>query len=518
MSTKKHILIVEDEEAFRLPLTRILEHEGYSVAAVGSSKEALSAAAQGKIDLVVTDVKIPGDIDGLEIITRIKGLGLKRDPLFIVMTGYAGDDAPLRALRAGVGDFLYKPFESEQFLYSVKKTLRMRELEDQRVEHIERIEKMKGELETYNLKLADMVKEKTDTLQTIFHIGREINSSLQLPEVLSTILERTAAVLNADVCSVLLVDDIKRDLFIAAAKGIPREVVENTRLNYSSELASWLTGVSGPIVVGAGGSGVNFDHGRAQKFYGDSFVGAPLIFKGKPVGIITVNHKKSGQPFHDEDIRFIHSIADHAAVAIANAKLYSELKGVYLQVITALNSIIELKDNYTKTHSERVTRYAVMVGRSMHMSDPEVETLRMACQLHDLGKIGVHDHVLTKTGRLNADEWEEIRQHPAKGVEILKPLSFLTEVIALVEQHHEWYNGKGYPHGLKGDQIDLRARIMAVVDSFDAMTTKRSYSPALTVDDACSELVRCSGTQFDPDIVSVFLEIVRNTPDIVTHV
>ena len=149
------------------------------------------------------------------------------------------------------------------------------------------------------------------------------------------------------------------------------------------------------------------------------------------------------------------------------------------------------------------------------LSKLEILNIQQACQLHDLGKIGVHDYILTKLDKLTQEEWEEIKQHSLKSAEILRPLSFLGGVVTLVEQHHERYDGLGYPYGLKGEEIKLGARIMAVADSFDAMVTNRPYRKAFPLEKAVGEIKKCSGSQFDPKVVEVFLRVLEKNPAIV---
>ena len=152
----------------------------------------------------------------------------------------------------------------------------------------------------------------------------------------------------------------------------------------------------------------------------------------------------------------------------------------------------------------------------MGLTEQEINDISQACQLHDLGKIGIHDYILTKKGDLTPEEWDEIKLHSLKGAMILKPLSFLKGVIKLVEQHHERYDGKGYPYGLKGEEILLGARIMTVVDSFDAMTTARPYRKSLTKEAAIKELKKNNGIQFDSKVVEVFLEVLKEYPNMIS--
>ena len=191
------------------------------------------------------------------------------------------------------------------------------------------------------------------------------------------------------------------------------------------------------------------------------------------------------------------------------------VKNVYMSAISSLVSAIDAKDSYTGRHSENVTRYAVAIAEQLAVSNDELENISIAAKLHDLGKIGIHDYVLTKPGKLTEDEWKEIKQHTVKGVAILEPLNFLNGILEIVKQHHERFNGKGYPDGIKADGIRLGARIIAVADAFDAMLSDRPYRGAYSLEGAIGELKKNSGFQFDPEVVKAFLEVLKKNPDIV---
>ncbi|MDD5006076.1 MAG: HD domain-containing protein [Candidatus Omnitrophica bacterium] len=191
-------------------------------------------------------------------------------------------------------------------------------------------------------------------------------------------------------------------------------------------------------------------------------------------------------------------------------QLYEDLRDTYMRTIKALAQAIDARDHYTHSHSENVTKYADIMAVEMGLDTQKIEEITDACQLHDLGKIGVHDYILTKAGKLTPEEFEEVKLHALKGAQILEPLTFLEGVIRIVKQHHERYDGQGYPTGLKGEQIDLGARIMAVADTYDAMTSARPYrTTPLAKEEAVAEIKKCSGAQFDPKVVAVFLKVVN---------
>ena len=192
------------------------------------------------------------------------------------------------------------------------------------------------------------------------------------------------------------------------------------------------------------------------------------------------------------------------------SRLYENLRSTYMRTIRALAQAIDARDHYTHSHSECVAEYAVYLAREMGLSIKEIEVIRDASELHDLGKIGISDSILLKPGSLTPEEWESIKLHPQTGAQILEPLTFLSDVIELVRQHHEHYDGSGYPGGRRGEDILLGARILHLSDAYDSMITARSYRQVpLTKTEAIAEIQRNSGKQFDPKVVDVFLKIVN---------
>lgn len=189
-------------------------------------------------------------------------------------------------------------------------------------------------------------------------------------------------------------------------------------------------------------------------------------------------------------------------------RLYEDLRSTYMRTIKVLAKAIDAKDHYTLSHSEFVAKYAVAIAEEIHLSTREIEVITEACELHDLGKIGIADSLLCKPSSLTPQEWEEIRRHPVTAAKILEPLNFLNDVIELIRQHHEHYDGSGYPAGLKGEEILLGARIIHLADAYEAMTTPRAYRKTpFTKEEALYEIKRKSGTQFDPKVVEAFLRI-----------
>ena len=190
-----------------------------------------------------------------------------------------------------------------------------------------------------------------------------------------------------------------------------------------------------------------------------------------------------------------------------------ELEKAYLDTIGILRQTVEAKDTYTRGHSDRVSAYSVLIGEKLGLSDKDIHTLKIGGLFHDIGKIGVPDSILLKSSKLSDDEYSQIKNHPSIGAHILGDVPMFQDIIPIVLHHHERFDGNGYPSQLKGTDIPYFARIAAVADTFDAMTSKRSYRDSLPIDVVKDEIVRCSGTQFDPDIAKVFLDILNNEYD-----
>ena len=194
------------------------------------------------------------------------------------------------------------------------------------------------------------------------------------------------------------------------------------------------------------------------------------------------------------------------------------LEKSYLESIEVLRKTVEVKDVYTRGHSDRVSEYSLLIGEKLNLPPEQMKTLKIGALFHDIGKIGIPDAILLKTDKLTDDEYSEIKNHPAIGAHILSNASIFADIIPIVKHHHERYDGKGYPARLAGEDIPYLARIVAVADTFDAMTSRRSYRQALDFDYTTNEIKRCKGTQFDPAIADVFLEILRTNQDKITEI
>ncbi|MBV9773788.1 MAG: HD domain-containing protein [Gemmatimonadetes bacterium] len=237
----------------------------------------------------------------------------------------------------------------------------------------------------------------------------------------------------------------------------------------------------------------------------------PVVLLRDFDGIVIAADKEDGE-FSEADVEALLSVGDQAAVAVQNMHLERELQNAYISTVSMLADAVEAKDPYTHGHCEMASRYARMVADRLQLSDYDRSVVCYSALLHDVGKIGVSDGVLNKPGPLLPEERELMRAHVRVGYELLRNVPALQAVADVVLHHHEWYDGSGYPDGMKGEEIPIAARIVSAVDAYCAMTTRRSYKEAYTEEHARSELQRCAGTQFDPQVVEILLSILSD-PD-----
>ncbi|NPA39623.1 MAG: GAF domain-containing protein [Thermodesulfobacteria bacterium] len=344
-----------------------------------------------------------------------------------------------------------------------------------------------------------------------------INSSLEFEEIRRRSIEAIMELLNCEAASLLFYDEEKEELYFDVALGEKAEKVKTIRLKLGQGIAGWVALHKEPLIINDVQNDPRFFKGADKKsgFTTRNMICVPVMVRNKLLGVIQAINKRQGD-FTEEDLELLTALSHQIAVAIENARLYNELKETFFNVVFALADTIEKRDPYTGGHTRRVMTYSVAIGEEMGLPKDQLELLKLSAILHDIGKIGIKDDVLLKQSRLTKEEYELIKKHTIFGEEILKHIKQMKEVIPGVKYHHERPDGKGYPEGLKGDQIPLIARIIAVADTFDAMVTDRPYRKGLSFETAIEELKRCSGTQFDPKAVEAFIKVFKKRPEIFT--
>ncbi|PKL43029.1 MAG: hypothetical protein CVV41_11530 [Candidatus Riflebacteria bacterium HGW-Riflebacteria-1] len=355
--------------------------------------------------------------------------------------------------------------------------------------------------------------EKTDMqvaeLSLIQELGKAVNSSLDLDSVLNYFIDMTTRITDSDRATLMLYDDITKELYVEVSRGFDDPEVLDVRLKLGEGVAGRAAQLQRPLKIENTGKSADYKELPNIKRKTDlTLISAPLINKDNLVGVINCERVLSKKgPFTPENLDLLETLGSQASIAIENARLYHNLLNVYLETIRSLAAAIDAKDSYTHGHSRRVTDLSVGIALEMGLARSEVDTIRHASLLHDVGKIGISEQILLKPGRLTDDEFETIKSHPHIGAGILNSIEFLKNVCEIIKHHHERFDGKGYPSGLANASIPLGSRIICVADSFDAITSCRPYRKPLTFDEATDEVKRCAGSQFDPLVVEAFIKL-----------
>ncbi|OGV98941.1 MAG: phosphohydrolase [Nitrospinae bacterium RIFCSPLOWO2_12_39_15] len=363
-----------------------------------------------------------------------------------------------------------------------------------------------------NTRLFEKYDDKVKKLKILKEVSQVLNSTLDEKEVRRRAMEAATRLMNAEVGSLLLIDQKTRELFFEVALGERGEQVKEIRLAMGEGIAGWVAEIGQPLIVNDVQKDPRFSRKADDKsaFKTRNMICVPVKIRDKVSGVLQAINKLNGQPFTQWDLEEFGSLAAQVAIAIENANLYKELKEAFLGTAEALGDAIEAKDAYTAGHTRRVLSYSLLMGRHLDITPAELENLKLAAALHDIGKIGVEDQILQKQGKLNEAEKKKMDNHTVIGPKIVENIKQMRPVIPGICYHHEEYDGTGYPQQLKGEQIPLIARIIAVADCFDAMTTDRPYRKALSIQTALDELQKMAGTQFDGKVVEAFIRAYQS--------
>jgi putative nucleotidyltransferase with HDIG domain len=355
------------------------------------------------------------------------------------------------------------------------------------------------------------IEEKAERLALLSQLGQILNSTLDHKEIRRRAMEAATRLMKAEVGSLLLVDEEKRQLNFEVALGDREEDIKMIPLNFGEGIAGWVAQQGKPLIVNSPGKDPRFFRGVDERteFKTRNIICVPVKVKEKVIGVLEAINKKGRGKFDKGDLSLLTSLADQVAIALDNSRLYQELEEMFFQTADSLADAIEKRDPYTGGHTQRVTAYSMAIGKYLELKPLERKWLKIASVLHDIGKIGIEDQILKKPERLSPEEFDMIKRHSDMGAKIVEHIRLLKEIIPGVRYHHEQLDGKGYPDGLKGENIPALAKIVAVADTYDAMTTDRPYRKAMDQEEAIKELKRCSGTQLDQDVVMAFIQAYK---------
>ena len=475
------VLVVDDEKVIREILADFLSLEGFSVRTAEDGRAALAEIDAHPYDLVISDLKMP-NMGGIELLEHInKGYP---NVVTVIMTGFGTVETAIDAMKRGAYDYVLKPFRIEEVVHIIQRGLEKRRLASE------------------NLRLREAL--------SLYKVSEAIAASLSLDEVLSTVGEMGIHDLGADLVKVLLKDS-EGQWFERMRRHnplIPTEVLGDDSLAAVDATALAEHFADEPTLNVSGARVAAFLVHPSPQHPAWSIMAVPLRIRGEVAGFLVTLGFQRGRRFEEAQRKLLSTVASRAAAAIENARLYEDLRDTFKQTIQGLARTIDKMDRYTAGHSDRVAYYAMLLAKHLGLGPDEVEIVRQAALLHDIGKVGCVLN-LNKAGKLTADEYEIFKKHPSYGKDILDPIKFLHPLVPGVHLHHERWDGRGYPLKLKGNEIPVIARIISVADTYDAMTSNRSYRNALPHEVAINEIERCQGSQFDPDVADSFLTVIE---------
>ena len=380
------------------------------------------------------------------------------------------------------------------------------------------IEQVNGALQ--RAKLREQTKGQLSQLQALHNIDTSISSSMDLRVTLEILLKHVTTQLKVDAADVLLFNPHSRMLEYAAGCGFRGRAVERTRLRIGEGQAG-LAALEQRMIQHPDFAASGFVFAQAELLAAENvaaYFAQPLMAKGEVKGVLEVFHRAIFHPGL-EWLNFLETLAGQAAIAVDSAQLYEDLQRSNTDLLNAYDKTIEgwshaldLRDKETEGHSQRVTMMTLKLARASGMTEAELVHVRHGALLHDIGKMGVPDHILLKPGKLTDEEWVAMRKHPQLAYELLSPIAYLRDALDIPYCHHEKWDGTGYPRGLKGEQIPLAARLFAIVDVWDALRSNRLYRQGWPKEKVIKHIKSLSGTHFDPAVVAVFLEAMAAAP------
>lgn len=469
------ILIVDDEPGIVDSLSVVLRRSGYQLTGLTDPLQAIAKVRAEHFDLLILDF-LMSPIHGDKVVEQIREFN--SDLYILLLTGHKDLAPPLETIRAlDIQGYCEKGDRLDQLLLLVESGIKS-------ISQLRTIRKFQDGLN----RILEAVP-KMYQLQPIHNILEDI-----LAEILPLINSTNAFILVDDVTKI---STGKNSIY----KGIGK---------YKTEIEDFVDMLGPELMANIGRARIDK---KVVKLEHEVIL--PLINElQQDIGVIVVEVDAV-----NEALKLLEIYANQAASSISNAFLhslvnikndeltitYDQLRERYMDTIEALRLVVDAKDIYTRGHSERVAYYAVRIGQAYGLSPEELELLRVGGLFHDVGKIGTSDDILFKSAQLNDKEYEEIKKHPIKGAHILSAVSMFKEVVPLVKCHHERVDGGGYPEGLKKDEIPLLARIIAISDAFDAMMSDRHYRLKLKFEEAKSQLLQGAGTQFDEELIRIFI-------------
>ncbi|MCP4592823.1 MAG: response regulator [bacterium] len=501
---KAHVLVVDDEKTNRLLCRRCLERDDYLVQEAVDGRQALSAIHETPPDVIIMDVMMP-EMDGLECTQKLKTDPGTRDIPVIMVSALDTSDSILAGLEAGADEYLTKPISTAELTLRVRSMISL---------HRERADLLRS----YEVRGSHM-----RILTRLVEYCREIAASKHLEQVLEHTGLVAADVSRSSRISIMLPDGEGGRLRIARAWGMDEDLAATVKVPVGEPIAGQVFATGRPIVINS----VEDGEGKRPEYDSHFFASVPLIStplgtSESAVGVLNITQRDGARPYEAQELEYVELISKIAATAIHDILTREARDQASDSIMVALAKLAEHRDNDTGLHLDRVTRYCQLLAEHLRkqdefqqqITDSFLYNLARAVPLHDIGKVAIPDHILLHPGKLDEQQMAIMRTHASIGARTMESLienapgvDFLEMAADITHYHHEWHDGSGYPLGLSGQSIPLSARITALADVYDALTTKRVYKSAISHDRTVAIIVESSGTQFDPAVVDAFIEL-----------
>lgn len=516
---KARILIVDDEPKICEFLQVLLRREGYDVPAVHRADDAIRQVEQDRLDLVVTDLRMPG-MDGFELVTRLKAI--RKDLPVVMITGYATVETAVKALRYGVDDYVTKPFNIEELRRVISRVIQANRMEIDKREMLDQLQSARDELDRQRQTLAEQSSRlanpapppeapvpPVDSVAGDLEVFRLLGRLAVGDEDVARPLGRAARALQ-EAFGVRLVSIMLREsdaLVVRATEGARDGALLACRQPLYQGVAGCVAREQRPLLVAGEASAPSLPRAADRGYPDGSFLCVPIVRDGRTLGLINLTGKAAG-PLNSDDLARAVRAADLLAPLIENCAAHRAHEERCLTVVQDLARMGEARNGGALGHAERVAKYAVALARAAGVGPGEMEILRRAARLHDVGAFALDDRLANKPTPLTPDERQAMQGHPVAADRLLQPMEFLGAVRRVIRHHHERVDGQGYPDRLRGQGIPRLARILAVAEAYDALTSDRPYRTALSRQDAVRELQTQAGRQFDEELVRLFCETV----------
>lgn len=476
-----HLLVVDDDRDVCEMVTEVFASlPNVAVTACTDPRDAIEHVHYKPVDVVLTDLYM-GKYSGMDVLEAT--MQSHPDAVVIMMTGQPSIENAVAAMRQGAYDYLLKPFDIHSLRLTVERGVERRRLW----------------LE--NAHLTELV--------SLYQLSQAATSKADIYDITELALNAVRTEFAPELAALFLVGGENETPERVSSLGTPVADSEKAFYNGMDPQSQQALSCSEPVM-----SLIPAIPGRHTKQEGLVLkacrISYPIRINDRTVGLLNIQRPPCPEPFNTGDLKSLEILSGQVGNALENRRLMDRLQSAYKDMVHALAAALDARDRSTREHTDRVCHLAEAIAHELGWPEERIPELWLGCVLHDIGKIGVPDTILQKPGPLTQEEFEMMKTHPMCGVQMIESIPYLKPAIPYVLHHHEKFDGSGYPHGLAGEDIPIEARLLAVVDTFDAIISDRPYRKGRSIQVALAEIQAYSGTQFDPEIVAAFLRAWSN--------